>query len=198
MQVTGMLHSAAMLRHVGFPFLKYWGQIPAKLRSSRSSRATAPFSLSRFFKGGVGKEGKAGLVGRAATLKEALAEKERLYFAQHRSGDAIVKANGVTFEAGIPAKHEIYFSISDSTEFRAPTMTLTHRGGIDIEELDPTEIANRPFDVGAPSSIISPLVQHLPRLWDLVRAMAALNPAYARARLADTRTNEFLPPPLRR
>lgn len=143
-----------------------------------------------------------------------MAEKERLCFAQHRSGDAIVKANGVTFEAGIPAKHEIYFSISDSTEFRAPTMTLTHRGGIDIEELDPTEIANIPFDaltglkafvvanalsdVGAPSSIISPLVQHLPRLWDLVRAMAALNPAYARARLADTRTNEFLPPPLRR
>ena len=36
----------------------------------------------------------------------------------------------------MPAEHEVYFSITDSTHFRAPTMTLTHMGGMDIEELD--------------------------------------------------------------
>jgi len=36
----------------------------------------------------------------------------------------------------VPAEHEVYFSITDSTHFRAPTMTLTHHGGMDIEELD--------------------------------------------------------------
>ena len=39
------------------------------------------------FKGGVGKKGKAGLIGRATDLKTALEEKERLYFAEHRHGN---------------------------------------------------------------------------------------------------------------
>lgn len=184
MQVTGMLHGAALLRHVGFPVPEILGpdSSEASIQSLIARHGTV--FVKPVFKGGVGKKGKAGLVGRATTLQEALAEKERLYFAQHRLGETVVKANGVTFEAGIPAEHEVYFSITDSTEFRAPTMTLTHRGGVDIEELDPGEIANIPFDaltglkafvvanalsdVGAPRPIISPLVQHLPRLWDLV------------------------------
>ena len=135
------------------------------------------------FKGGIGKKGKAGLLGRAKDLKTALAEKERLYFAEHPVGHVKAKANGVTFEAGVPAKHEVYFSISDSTRFRAPTMTLTHMGGMDIEELDKCQVAMVPFDpltglkafvvanalteIGAPKEIISPLVQQLPKLWEL-------------------------------
>src|SRR6185295_10601340 len=135
------------------------------------------------FKGGVGKKGKAGLLGRAKDLKTALKEKERLYFVEHRHGNQVSKANGVTFEAGVPAEHEVYFSISDSTHFRAPTMTLTHKGGMDIEELDKGEVAMVPFDpltglkafvvanalteIGAPKEIISPLVQQLPKLWEL-------------------------------
>ena len=72
----------------------------------------------------------------------------------------------------------------NSTRFRAPTVTITHHGGVDIEELGKDQIANVPFealtglkafvianalaDIGAPGPIISPLVQHLPRLWELV------------------------------
>src|SRR5512147_3042125 len=71
----------------------------------------------------------------------------------------------------------------DSTVFRAPTITLTHAGGMDIEELDKKDIAHIPFesliglkefvvanaleDIGAPLKIVSPLVQHLPKLWEL-------------------------------
>jgi succinyl-CoA synthetase beta subunit len=89
----------------------------------------------------------------------------------------------VTFEAGVPAEHEVYFSLTDNTHFRAPTMTLTHHGGMDIEELDKTQIVSVPFnpltglkafivanalsELEAPKQIISPLVQHLPNLWDL-------------------------------
>ena len=82
------------------------------------------------FRGGVGKKGKAGLIGRATDLRGALAEKERLYFAEHRHGNVTAKANGVTFEGGVPAEHEVYFAITDDTRFRAPTITLTHKGGI--------------------------------------------------------------------
>ncbi len=63
-------------------------------------------------------------------------------------------------------------------------MTLTHRGGMDIEDLPKSDVATVPFealtglkafvvanalsDIGAPKEIISPLVQHLPKLWELV------------------------------
>jgi succinyl-CoA synthetase beta subunit len=135
------------------------------------------------FKGGVGKKGKAGLVGRAKDLKSALKEKERLYFVEHCHGNQIAKANGVTFEGAVPAEHEVYFSITDSTHFRAPAMTLSHHGGMDIEELDKSEVAQIPFDpltglkafvvanalseLDAPKQLISPLVQQLPKLWEL-------------------------------
>ena len=62
-------------------------------------------------------------------------------------------------------------------------MTLTHHGGMDIEELDKTLVAQVPFDpltglkafvvanalseLEAPKAIISPLVQQLPKLWEL-------------------------------
>ena len=52
--------------------------------------------------GGVGKKGKAGLLGRASDLKTALKEKERLYFVEHRHGNQTAKANGVTFEGAVP------------------------------------------------------------------------------------------------
>jgi succinyl-CoA synthetase beta subunit len=135
------------------------------------------------FKGGVGKKGKAGLLGRAGDLGTALKEKERLYFVEHRVGHVVAKANGVTFEGAVPAEHEVYFSITDSTRYRAPTMTLTHRGGMDIEEVDRALVKQIPFDpltglkafvvanalaeLKAPQPIISPLVQHLPKLWEL-------------------------------
>src|SRR4029453_2383705 len=92
------------------------------------------------------KKGKSGLIGKASDLKTALAEKQRLYFAEHRHGDVVAKANGVTFESGVPAEHEVYFAITDSTEFRAPSMTLTHMGGVDIEELDKNHVAPGPSE----------------------------------------------------
>ena len=44
----------------------------------------------------------------------------------------------------MPAEHEIYFSLSISTEFR-PTLTITHCGGMDIEGWT-KHIARVPFD----------------------------------------------------
>jgi succinyl-CoA synthetase beta subunit len=182
--LSGMLHGSRLLGHVGFPASEVLGPGASESEIEALIARHGSIFIKPIFRGAVGKKGKAGLVGRASDLRTALAEKERLYFAQHSHGNVVAKANGVTFEGAVPAEHEIYFSISDSTVFRAPTMTLTHRGGIDIEELEPGEIANVPFDaltglkafvvanaltdIGAPREVISPLVQHLPKLWDLV------------------------------
>ena len=184
MELNGLLHGARLLAHVDFPTSEVLGPDASEDDIQGLIDRHGLIFIKPVFRGGVGKKGKAGLVGRARTLKEALAEKERLYFCEHRHGNAYAKANGVTFEAGVPAEHEVYFSISDDTRFRAPTMTITHRGGMDIEELPKTDIVSVPFealtglkafvvanalsDIGAPKEIISPLVQHLPKLWELV------------------------------
>jgi len=183
MQITGMLHGARLLEFAGFPTTDVLGPAASEEEIKAMLDKHGLIFIKPVFKGGIGKKGKAGLLGRAKDLQTALAEKERLYFAEHQVGHVKAKANGVTFEAGVPATHEVYFSISDSTHFRAPTMTLTHMGGMDIEELDKSQVAMVPFDpltglkafvvanalteIGAPKEIISPLVQQLPKLWEL-------------------------------
>jgi succinyl-CoA synthetase beta subunit len=184
MQLTGMLYGARLLGHVGFPTTEVLGPDAGEDEIQALIDRHGLIFVKPVFRGGVGKKGKAGLIGKARDLKTALSEKERLYFAEHRHGNAHAKANGVTFEAGIPAEHEVYFAISDDSRYRAPTMTLTHRGGVDIEDLDKSEVATVPFealtglkafvvanaltDIGAPKEMISPLVQHLPKLWELM------------------------------
>jgi len=184
MKITGLLHGAPLLKHVDFPVTEVLGpgatvdDVKALIDRHRQ------IFIKPLFKGCVGKRSKLGLIGKAADLKTALKEKERLYFVEYRHGNMVAKSNGVTFEGGVLAKHEIYFSISDSTTYRAPTMTLTHMGGVEIEDLDRKHIAEVPFDaltgltafvvanalsdIDAPKEVISPLVQHLPKLWELV------------------------------
>src|SRR5271157_4780424 len=140
MQITGMLHGARLLEHVEFPASEVLGPGASEDEIQSLIDRHKLIFIKPLFRGGIGKKGKAGLIGKAADLKAALREKERLYFAEHRHGNAVSKSNGVTFEGGVPADHEVYFAITDATEFRAPTMTLTHVGGIDIEELDKTQI----------------------------------------------------------
>jgi succinyl-CoA synthetase beta subunit len=178
-----MLYGSRLLEFCNFPSAEVLGPDASEEQIKALIDRHGSVFIKPVFKGGVGKKGKAGLVGRASDLRTALREKERLYFVEHRHGTQIAKANGVTFEGSVPAEHEVYFSITDSTHFRAPTMTLSHHGGVDIEELDPSLIAQVPFDpltglkafvvanalskLKAPKEVISPLVQHLPKLWEL-------------------------------
>jgi succinyl-CoA synthetase beta subunit len=183
MQLTGMLHGSKLLRFVDYPAAEVLGPEASEDEIKALIERHGSVFVKPVFKGGVGKKGKSGLIGRASDLKTALQEKERLYFVEHKVGNALAKAQGVTFEGAVPAEHEVYFSISDSTRFRAPTITLTHMGGVAIEELDRKHVAEVPFealtglkafvianaltDIGAPREIISPLVQNLPKLWEL-------------------------------
>lgn len=196
MQITGMLWGRKLLDLVEFPRSDVRGPEISVDEIKKMIEKHGEIFIKPVFKGGVGKKGKSGLIGRVNNVADALKEKERLYFATHQVGDIISKADGVTFEGGVPAEHEIYFSISDNTEFRAPAMTITHHGGVDIEELPADKLAVVPFDpltglkafhvsnalmkLGAPTEIISSLVQNLPKLWDLYNnygmLMLELNP----------------------
>ena len=178
-----MRWGAKLLKYIGFPTPDILGPEATAEEISDLIARNGGVLIKPIFKGGIGKKGKAGLIGKATDVATAMKEKERLYFVEHQHGDTIAKSEGVTFEAFVEAKYEIYFSITDSTEFRAPTMTITHHGGVDIEELNKDQIQTVPFDsltgfkgfivsnalhsIHAPNEIISPLVQNLPKLWDL-------------------------------
>ncbi len=183
MNITGMLYGAQLLKLVDFPTSQILGPEATEEEIKALIATCGEIFVKPNFRGGVGKKGKAGLIGRAKDLKTALKEKERLYFVEHCHGNSVAKAYGVTFEGAVPAEHEVYVSISNSTRYRAPTITITHRGGMEIEELQKDQIAEIPFDpltglksfvitnalsdIKAPKEIISPLAQNLPKLWDL-------------------------------
>ncbi len=183
MNVTGMLYGEKLLRLVDFPTSQVLGPEAGDHEIKELIARCGEVFVKPIFRGGVGKKGKSGLIGRARDLKTALKEKERLYFVEHRHGNAVAKSQGVTFEGAVPAEHEVYVSIADSTRYRAPALTLTHHGGMDIEELPRDQIVEVPFDpltglksfvitnalsdLRAPKEIISPLAQNLPKLWDL-------------------------------
>ncbi|MBI5185555.1 MAG: carboxylate--amine ligase [Nitrospinae bacterium] len=209
MQLTGLLWGAKLLRRVDFPAAEVLGPEASVDEIKDLIKRKGQIFIKPIFKGGVGKKGKSGLIGRASDIAKALEEKERLYFAKHTHGNTVSKADGVTFEGGVPAEHEVYFSISDSTEYRAPVMTITHHGGMDIEELPKDKIRVVPFDpltglksfhvanalaeLNAPKEIISPLVQNLSRLWTLYNnygmSMLEINPV----RMSTTTQGRLVP-----
>ena len=183
MQLTGLLHGKPLLDLVQFPSPEMLG--PGCNDSDIRNLIVQHGSVfvKPIFKGAVGKKGASGLVACVHSLQAAIAEKERLYFAEHNFRGQTVKANGVTYEATVPSEYEVYVSISESTKYRAPVLTISVEGGINIEEIDSSRIAEVPFDpltglksyivanalasIKAPNETRSPLVQSVPRLWEL-------------------------------
>lgn len=183
MQISGLRYGARLLDLVEFPAAQCLLGSATNEEIEQLLAKSGKLVVKPFFSGGVGKKGKAGLVKIVSSLEEALQAKEELYFASHTYGNKTVKSNGVTFEEFIPSELELYFSITDSTVERKPIFTITPSGGVDIESLpaekkrivwiDPFigiksfDITNALSDLGCPEKFISPLVQYLPKLWDL-------------------------------
>lgn len=184
MQITGMKFGHQLLKLVDFP-------VAETLRASASldevsgliERHGGKCVVKPVFLGGIGKKGKAGLVRIVSNPFEAMVAKRDLYFAVHEQGSRQVQANGVTFEGFVPSDIEIYVNISASTLYRSPVLTLTTDGGVDVEEIPESRkkiISFNPAtglkafhvhdalrELNCPAHYISPLVQHLPKLWQL-------------------------------
>jgi hypothetical protein len=97
-----------------FLLLIFWDPTPPRTKFKRLSTGINLYSSSRYFAVALARRVKPGLIGKATDLETALQEKGRLYFVEHRHGNAFAKANGVTFGGGVPAEHEVYFAIADS------------------------------------------------------------------------------------
>jgi hypothetical protein len=79
-----MLYGAKLLQFAGFPTSEVLGPDASEEEIKALIERHGSVFVKPVFKGGVGKKGKAGLLGRAKDLKTALKEKERLYFVEHR------------------------------------------------------------------------------------------------------------------
>ena len=73
MQLNGLLHGARLLAHVDFPTSEVLGPDASEDAIQALIDRHGLIFVKPVFRGGVGKKGKAGLVGKARTLKEALA-----------------------------------------------------------------------------------------------------------------------------
>jgi succinyl-CoA synthetase beta subunit len=183
MRITGMKYGAPILNLAGFPIPEILDADATMNEIETLIHKRGKCVVKPIFYGGVGKKGKAGLVKIADSTKEALQAKKQLYFAEHFFHNERIQSNGVTFEEFIPSSYEIYFNFSVSTVTRRVNFTLTHHGGVDIEELEKDKIFEGSFDaitglksyhiidalsqLDAPAEIISPLTQYLPNLWNL-------------------------------
>jgi len=156
MNISGMLHGAGLLKIVDFPTSEVLGPEASDHEIHSLIEKCGSVFVKPIFRGGVGKKGKSGLLGRAKDLKSALAEKERLYFAEHRSGNAVYKSRGSLSKAPFQLNTRYIFRSLIRPATRA-VMTLTHHGGMDIEELDKSQIIEVPFDplTGLKSFIVS-------------------------------------------
>ena len=79
MQISGMLYGVRLLTFAGFPGPEVLGPDASEEAIKALIDRCGEIFVKPVFKGGVGKKGKAGLLGRAKDLKTALKEKERLY-----------------------------------------------------------------------------------------------------------------------
>jgi hypothetical protein len=74
MNVTGMLYGARMLAHVDFPTSEVLGPGATEDQIQDLIDRHKLIFIKPLFKGGVGKKGKSGLIGKATDLRSALAE----------------------------------------------------------------------------------------------------------------------------
>ncbi len=183
MQISGLKYGKRLLELVEYPVAKSLDESATMDEIQHLLDECKKLVVKPFFYGGVGKKGKAGLLRFVENITEAMKAKEELFFAEHQYGSRVIHANGVSFEEFIPSEIEVYFSISTSTRKRKPIFTLSPFGGVEVEALPPDkkrvvwidpfigiksfDITNALGDMGCPEKYISPLVMHLPKLWDL-------------------------------
>ncbi len=95
MQITGMLWGRKLLDLVEYPHSDVRGPEINVDEIKGMIKKHGQLFIKPVFKGGVGKKGKSGLIGRVDNITDALKEKERLYFATLETENDVAKADGV-------------------------------------------------------------------------------------------------------
>jgi len=127
----------------------------------------------------VGGRGKAGLVERVDSAADAIRALKRLSAAE--LGGRIARTSYLVQH--VPARHEVYTAITYDSRWLSPAITLSLKGGVDVESIAESDKLTFPVDVyqgldayqaselleslGCPRPVISPLSRALVNLWDM-------------------------------
>ncbi len=127
----------------------------------------------------AGGRGKAGLMERVDSVSDAVRAMKRLAAAELKGR----LARTAYLVEDVPAKHEVYTAITYDSRSLSPAITVSLRGGMDVESIPETDKRTRPVDVyqgldayqagelletlDCPRPIISPLARALVNLWDM-------------------------------
>lgn len=197
MQLTGLKYGKRLMDIVDFPVARTLTESAVKEEIEKLiTDSGGKCVVKPAFSGGVGKKGKAGLISIVENAEDADKARKELFFATHTYGNTTRQSKGVTFEEYVESDAELYVSITPSTLDRKPVMMLIVEGGVDVEDIPDDKKAIVPIDplvglkgfqvndallqLGCPKQFISPLVQHIPKLWDLYNnyglTMIEINP----------------------
>jgi succinyl-CoA synthetase beta subunit len=127
----------------------------------------------------TGGRGKAGLVEKVDSVSDAIRSLKRLSAAELHGR----LARTSYLVQSVPAKQEVYTAITYDSRYLAPVVTLSLRGGVDVESIPEGEKRTFPVDVyqgldayqagelletlGCPRPVISPMARSLVNLWDM-------------------------------
>ena len=197
MQLTGLKYGKRLMDIVDFPAARILTESAVKEEIEKLiTDSGGKCVVKPAFSGGVGKKGKAGLIRIVENAEDADKARKELFFATHIYGNVTRQSRGVTFEEYVESDAELYLSITPSTLDRKPVMMLIVEGGVDVEDIPGDKKAIVPIDplvglkgfqvndallqLGCPKQFISPLVQNIPKLWDLYNnyglTMIEINP----------------------
>lgn len=176
-----MLYGARLLEFAGFPALEVLGPDADATQIAALIERYGSVFVRPVFVGWPAEERKPEVSSRVYDLATAQEQGLRLGGIAYHHGERLVKACGVTFEAVLPAGHEIHFSIAESPG--SCGLDGSHRVGVAIGRPDGGPMVQVPFESGAglhpsvlaqalckanaPWHIIPPLVRQLPKLWNL-------------------------------
>lgn len=151
-----------------------------------ASRAQVRDALERWGGKGVvkadvlsGYRGRSGAVEVVEDPQDAVAALRRLSVAEING----MPARTAYMTQFIPAEHQIYSAVTYHSHFLGPALTLSLKGGTDIEEvpegdkrtiavdvfegLDAYQASNLLRDLGCPKELVSPVSQALVSFWDM-------------------------------
>jgi succinyl-CoA synthetase beta subunit len=127
----------------------------------------------------TGRRGRAGAVVVVRSVPDAFRELKRV--ASQEIGGRIPRAAYLVEH--IPAQMEVYTAITYNTSYLGPSITVSLKGGIEIEEVPEDQKATIPVDIyqgldayqageiltrlGCPQKLISPLSRSMISFWDL-------------------------------
>jgi len=127
----------------------------------------------------AGGRGKAGLVEQVSAVSDAVRALKRLSAAEHKGR----LARTSYLVQHVPAANEVYTAITYDSRYLSPILTLSLRGGMDVESIPDSEKRSFPVDVyqgldayqagellealGCPRPVISPMSRALVNLWDM-------------------------------